>query len=185
MSTKKAQFYWNSEALIVVGLFTALSKVISLMITVIGGGMNPVTILLKNGLATALLVVMVAKVRKFGILALYTLVSQAIGFLMTGGGMSFMIPFYLLSALISDTVIALTGGYKRLTSVLLGVMVYDLLGRVLTLSFSYLTVRENIGMFWMAAAMIALSYPGCLLIGLPFGAKFVKELRHAGIIREV
>ena len=37
----------------------------------------------------------------------------------------------------------------------------------------------------MAAATVALGYLGCLLVGLPFGAKFVKELRHAGIIREV
>ena len=37
----------------------------------------------------------------------------------------------------------------------------------------------------MAAATVTLGYLGCLLVGLPFGAKFVKELRHAGIIREV
>ena len=39
------------------------------------------------------------------------------------------------------------------------------------------------GMF--GGVFIALGYLGCLVIGLPCGAKFVKELRHAGIIREV
>jgi len=37
----------------------------------------------------------------------------------------------------------------------------------------------------VAGVFIVLGYLGCLVIGLPCGAKFVKELRHAGIIREV
>ena len=58
----KRRFYWDTESLVVVGLFTALSKVISLMIALLGGGMNPLTLFLKNGVATALLVVLVARV---------------------------------------------------------------------------------------------------------------------------
>ena len=38
-------------------------------------------------------------------------------------------------------------------------------------------------MFIMGAIVVALGYAGCL-VGLGTGILFVKELRHAGIIRE-
>lgn len=178
-------FYWDTESLIVVGLFTALGKAASLLVALLGGGMNPVTLLLKNGIATALLVVMLARVRRFGTLALYTLVAQVISFLMTGGIMVGTLPFYLLGALAADALIACCGGYRRIGAVLLGVAVYDALGRMLSIALSFLMARENVGMVGVGAAIVTFGYLGCLLIGLPCGAKFVKELRHAGIIREV
>lgn len=178
-------FYWDTESLIVVGLFTALGKAASLLVALLGGGMNPVTLLLKNGIATALLVVMLARVRRFGTLALYTLVAQVISFLMTGGIMVGTLPFYLLGALAADALIACCGGYRRIGAVLLGVAVYDALGRMLSIALSFLLARENVGMVGVGAAIVTFGYLGCLLIGLPCGAKFVKELRHAGIIREV
>jgi len=181
----KSKFYWNSEQLIVVGLFTALNRVAALMVTLVGGGMNPLTLLLRNGIATALLIVMVARVRRFGTLLLYTMVGQILAFLITGGVMIALLPAFLLAALISDSLIAAAGGYRKLHAVVIGVMLYDLLGRVLALSYSYLRVREAPGMFFFGAAVVALGYLGCLLIGVPGGIKFVRELRHAGIIREL
>lgn len=181
----KNKFYWDTESLIVVGLFTAFNKVISLLIALIGGGMNPFTMLLKNGVATALLIVMVSRVRRFGILALYTCVAQIISFLIAGGGMITLLPEFLLAGLISDGVISLCGGYKELKAVVLGVVLYDLLGRVISLTFSYLTVRESMGMFYFGAGVVAFGYLGCLAVGIPCGIKLVKELRHAGIIREL
>lgn len=178
-------FYWDTESLVVVGLFTALSKVVSLMIALLGGGMNPLTLFLKNGVATALLVVMVARVRKFGVLALYVLVGQVVSFLIAGGGMSMLLPGFLVAALASDALIALCGGYRRIGAVLAGVALYDFLGRALSLGYSLVHSRENMAMVMVAGAFIVLGYLGCLLIGLPCGAKFVKELRHAGIVREV
>lgn len=178
-------FYWDTESLIVVGLFTALGKAASLLVALLGGGMNPVTLLLKNGIATALLVVMLARVRKFGTLALYTLVAQVISFLMTGGIMVSTLPLYLLGALVSDAVIALCGGYRRIWAVLLGVALYDAFGRVISIALSFLMARENVGMVGVAAVIVLFGYLGCLFIGLPCGAAFVKELRHAGIIREL
>ena len=181
----KNKFYWDTEALIVVGLFTALNKVASLLVALIGGGMNPVTLLLKNAVATALLIVMVARVRRFGILVLYTLVGQVISFLISGGAMITLLPGFLLGALISDSLIAVAGGYRRLSAVVLGIALYDLLGRSLSLFFSWMLVRETSGMFVFGAVIVAIGYFGCLLIGIPCGVKFVKELRHAGIIREI
>ena len=177
--------YWDTESLVVVGLFTALSKVVSLMVALLGGGMNPFTLFLKNGIATALLVVLVARVRQFGVLALYVLVGQVISFLIAGGGMSMLLPSFLVAALASDALIAACGGYRRIGAVLAGVALYDLLGRAISLGYSFLHARENMAMVVVAGVFIALGYLGCLVIGLPCGAKFVKELRHAGIIREV
>ncbi|MEI6892232.1 MAG: MptD family putative ECF transporter S component [Pontiella sp.] len=179
------KFYWNTESLIVVGLFTALNKVVSLLIALIGGGMNPVTMMLKNGVATALLIVMVSRVRKFGVLALYTLIAQVVSFLIAGGGLITLLPAFLLAGLISDSIIHWCGGYRKLSAVVFGVAMYDLLGRVISLSWSFLTVRENEGMFIFGAVVVGLGYLGCLLIGIPCGIKFTKELRHAGIIREL
>jgi len=179
------KFYWDAEALIVVGLFTALNKVVSLLVALVGGGMNPVTLLLKNAIATALLIVMVSRIRRFGTLFLYTLVGQAVSFLISGGAMISLLPAFLLSALISDALIFTAGGYRKLSAVVLGVMLYDLFGRVIALFFSWLRVRENPAMFVFGAVIVAIGYFGCLFIGVPCGIKFVKELRHAGIIREM
>ena len=158
MAEVRKGFYWDTESLIVVGLFTALGKAASLLVALLGGGMNPVTLLLKNGIATALLVVMVARVT---------------------------LPLYLLGALVADALIALCGGYRKLWAVLLGVAIYDAFGRLIGLAMSFLMARENIGMVGVGAVIVAFGYLGCLLVGLPCGAKFVKELRHAGIIREL
>lgn len=181
----RKSFYWDTESLIVVGLFTALGKAASLLVALLGGGMNPVTLLLKNGIATALLVVMVARVRKFGVLMLYTLVAQVVSFLMTGGIMVSTLPLYLLGALVADGLIALCGGYRKIWAVLLGVAIYDAFGRLFGLAMSFLMARENVGMVGVGAVIVAFGYLGCLFVGLPCGAKFVKELRHAGIIREL
>ncbi len=177
--------YWDTESLVVVGLFTALSKAVSLMIALMGGGMNPFTLFLKNGVATALLVVMLARVCKFGTLALYVCVGQVVSFLIAGGGMSLLFPSFLVAALLSDAVIAVFGGYRRIGAVLAGVALYDFLGRAISLGYSLLFARENVALVVMGAVTVALGYLGCLVLGLPCGAKFVKELRHAGIIREV
>ena len=185
--TEKLQrrFYWDTEPLIVVGLFTALNRAVALIVALVGGGLNPVTMVLKNGVATALLVVMVARVRRFGVLVLYTLVGQVIAFLVSGGTMITLLPGFLLAALLSDSLIAALGGYKRLGAVVAGVALYDLVGRILGLCLSYLQVRESPGLFTLAVGVTAVGYLGCLLVGLPCGVSFVKELRHAGIIREI
>ena len=181
----RSPFYWDTESLVVVGLFTALSKVVSLMIALLGGGMNPLMLFLKNGVATALLVVLVARVGKFGVLALYVLVGQVVSFLIAGGGMSMLLPGFLIAALLSDGLVSLCGGYRRVGAVLAGVALYDLLGRAISMGYSLLHARENMAMVAVAGVFIAIGYLGCVFIGLPCGAKFVKELRHAGIIREI
>lgn len=184
MDQKKRRFYWDTESLVITGLFTALGKAVSLMIALVGGGMNPFTLFLKNGVATALLIVLVARVGKFGILTLQLLVSQMVSFLMFGGMAVLFLP-NLLAAVICDALIVVGGGCRNLWSVVVGVALYDFLGRALALGMAFLQARENMGMIVMSGMMVALGYLGCLLLGIPFGVKFTKELRHAGIIREV
>lgn len=179
------RLFWDTESLIVVGLFTALVRVSSLAVALLGGGMNPVSLLLRNALATALLIVMVSRVRRFGTLMLYTVVGQAISFLIRGDVMIVLLPGYIAGALLSDLVIHAFGGYKKLWTVIFGVILYDFWGRIISLAFMYAGVRENPAMFAFGAGVVALGYTGCLVLGVPLGAKLVKELRHAGIIREI
>lgn len=178
------KFYWTTEHLVLVGIFSALIRLSSLAIGLIGGGPNPISLFVRNGLTTALLIVLVCRVRKFGVLCLYCFVNIVISFFMSGSVLIFLAPANLVAAIASDLVIAAAGGYRNTLSVLAGVALYDFLSRGIALAFSFIVMRENVQMIAAGAFMIALGYLGCLFVGLPAGYKFVKELRHAGLIRE-
>lgn len=173
--------YWEARELIVIGTFAALIKVSSLLIALAGGGMNPVTLALKNTVATMLLIVLVFKVRKFGVLTLYVLVSAVFSILLMGGNFM-LLPGNVLAGLACDLLIVLLGGYQKTASLFFGIAFFDLSARVLALGYSFLTMREDPRMLIMPAVIVVIGYLGCL-IGLPSGVLFVKELRHAGIIR--
>lgn len=68
--------YWSAHELVVIGVFAAAAKVSTLLVALAGGGMNPVSLLLKNLIYTTLLVVMLYRVRKAGTLLLFSLVSM-------------------------------------------------------------------------------------------------------------
>lgn len=178
------KFYWTTEHLVLVGIFSALIRLSSLAIGLVGGGPNPVSLFVRSGLTTALLIVLVCRVRKFGVLCLYCFVNIVISFFMSGSVLIFLAPANIIAALASDLVIAAAGGYKNTLSVLAGVALYDLLSRGIALGFSFLVMRENLQLVAAGAMMIVLGYLGSLIVGLPAGYKFVKELRHAGLIRE-
>lgn len=183
-ASRVRNFYWKTEHLALVGIFSALIRLSSLAIGLLGGGMNPFTLFIRNGLSTALLIVLVCRVRKFGVLTLYCFVNGIVSLFMAGSILVLLVPLNLTAALISDVVIALAGGYRNTLSVLAGVAIYDLLSRAISLGFSALVMRENLQLFAAGALMIALGYLGSVFVGLPAGYKFVKELRHAGLIRE-
>lgn len=67
--------YWQSRELITIGTFAALIEISTLLIAIAGGGMNPVTMVIKNIVATSLLIVLLYKVRKFGALTLFDHIS--------------------------------------------------------------------------------------------------------------
>ena len=180
MTDKKR--YWRSEELIVIGTFAGLIKISTMLIALAGGGMNPISLILKNIVATTLLIVLVYKVKKFGVLTLYSVITSLVSLMLMGtNAMTFA--GSLAAGAVCDGFIFLTGGHKRTFSLVLGVAFFDFFSRFVSLGYSYFLYREEFKLFVMGAVFAALGYVGCL-IGLGTGVLFAKELKHAGIIRQ-
>lgn len=179
---RKKRPYWSPGELIVIGTFTGLIKVSSMLIALAGGGMNPVTLVLKNIVATSLLIILVYKVRKFGVLTLFAVINSVVSMILMGGN-PMTSGGVLAAGMLCDCLIAVTGGYQRPVCLILGVGTFDLFSRAISLGYSFLMYREDTGLFVVGAIVVSVGYIGCL-IGLGTGIFFAKELRHAGIIRE-
>ncbi len=173
--------YWQPRELVVIGVFSALIKLSSLLIAIAGGGMNPVTLGLKNLVATMLLVVLIAKVRKPGTLLLFVVISSIVSALLNSVQL-FLLPGAIIAALTGEVVLYLVRKHHELASILMSIAIFDFVSRLISLTLSYLMFRESMGLFVMAAIIIAIGYIGCVL-GLGSGILFTKELKHAGIIR--
>lgn len=174
--------YWAPSELILIGTFTGLIKSSTMLIALAGGGMNPVTLVLKNTVATSLLIILVYKIQKFGVLTLFSVINSLISLLLMGGN-PMSIAGVIISGLVCDLFIAPGDGFKKPIRLILGITLFDFLSRAVALGYAYFLYQEQMGMFVMAAGVVALGYVGCLM-GLGTGILFVKELRHAGIIRE-
>ncbi len=174
--------YWETRELVIIGSFAALIKIISFLVSITGGGMNPVALVAKNIVATSLLIILISSVRKFGVLTLYVGIAGIITMLTMGRGLM-LLPGLLLAGIISELIIKATGGYKSPAAVIMGVFLFDILYRVIALSLSFAFSRENPQLMIMATVIVIIGYLGCL-IGLGVGSRFSKELKHAGIIRE-
>ena len=173
--------YWLARELVVIGVFAALIKISSLLIALAGGGMNPVSLVLKNVVATALLVVLLYKVPKFGVLSLFVLISAVISVLLTGSRLM-TTPGILFAGVICDGILRLSNGYRKPAFLLPVIGLFDLFSRAISLAVSFLVFREEPKMLIVGAIIVGIGYIGCL-IGLGCGIYFVKELKHAGIIR--
>ena len=101
--------YWSARELVVLGVFSAAAKLSTLLVALVGGGMNPVSLLAKNLIFTTLLVVMLYKVRKPGTLALFVLVNMLISMLLLGGSVT-LLPAMLLAAGCAEAAMACSGG---------------------------------------------------------------------------
>ncbi|AMD92136.1 MptD family putative ECF transporter S component [Desulfomicrobium orale] len=174
--------YWMVRELVTIGVFAALVKVSSLLVALIGGGMNPLTLILKNLLFTSLLLVLLFKIRKPGTLLLFNAVSIMVSMLLMGGGF-FLLPSVILAGFVAEGLILVLGGYGRAWAVMLGVACFDLVSKGLSLGISWFFVREQPQLLWMTGLFVVIGYAGALL-GLPVGSRFVRELRHAGIIHQ-
>ncbi len=173
--------YWELRELVVIGVFAAVAKVTSLLVALAGGGMNPVTLILKSLLFTTFCIVLLYKVHKFGALTLFLVVNAIVSLLLMGGGL-FLIPCMILAAVLAEGLIMLLGGYQKSINLMIGVGVYDLLYRISSIALSFVYVREQKEMIIMGVIIVIIGYIGSLA-GLVTGALFVKELRHACIIR--
>ena len=167
--------YWSARELVVLGVFSAAAKLSTLLVALVGGGMNPVSLLAKNLIFTTLLVVMLYKVRKPGTLALFVLVNMLISMLLLGGSVT-LLPAMLLAAVVC------AGGMRKPWAPVLGVAVYDLTSKIFSLCVSWLFMRESPALLYVIVPIVVIGYVGSLC-GLFSGVRAVRELRHAGIVR--
>jgi len=182
LNSRLRQGYWEVRELVTIGVLAATTKVTSLLVALVGGGMNPLSFVFKNLVFTSLLVVLLFKVRKSGSLALFVIINIIVTMLLMGGGF-FLLPSMLLAGILAEGVILALGGYRQAFAIMVGVGVYDILFKAGSLAISWIMIREQPQLLWVSAVMVAIGYTGSLA-GLVTGFLFVKELRHAGIIRE-
>ena len=169
--------YWSARELVVLGVFSAAAKLSTLLVALVGGGMNPVSLLAKNLIFTTLLVVMLYKVRKPGTLALFVLVNMLISMLLLGGSVT-LLPAMLLAAGCAEAAMACSGGMRKPWAP----AVYDLTSKVFSLGVSWLFMRESPALLYVIVPIVVIGYVGSLC-GLFSGVRAVRELRHAGIVR--
>ena len=172
---------WGARDLVVIGVFAATAKLSTVLIAMVGGGMNPVSLLLKNVVFTTLLVIMLYKVRQPGTLSLFVIVSALVNFLLLGGNVT-LIPPMLVAALVSETVMKFVKSLGWKGAVFWGVGCFDFLSKGLSLAVSYLMMRESPALMAVVLPIVLIGYAGSL-IGLYTGYRSMKELRHAGIVR--
>jgi len=172
---------WGARDLVVIGVFAATAKLSTVLIAMVGGGMNPVSLLLKNVVYTTLLVIMLYKVRQPGTLSLFVIVSALVNFLLLGGNVT-LIPPMLVAALVSEAVMKFVKSLGWKGAVFWGVGCFDFLSKGLSLAVSYLMMRESPALMAVVLPIVLIGYAGSL-IGLYTGYRSMKELRHAGIVR--
>ena len=172
---------WGARDLVVIGVFAATAKLSTVLIAMVGGGMNPVSLLLKNVVFTTLLVIMLYKVRQPGTLSLFVIVSALVNFLLLGGNVT-LIPPMLAAALGCEAVMKFVKSLGWKGAVFWGVGCFDFLSKGLSLAVSYLMMRESPALMAVVLPIVLIGYAGSL-IGLYTGYRSMKELRHAGIVR--
>ena len=172
---------WGARDLVVIGVFAATAKLSTVLIAMVGGGMNPVSLLLKNVVFTTLLVIMLYKVRQPGTLSVFVIVSALVNFLLLGGNVT-LIPPMLVAALVSEAVMKFVKSLGWKGAVFWGVGCFDFLSKGLSLAVSYLMMRESPALMAVVLPIVLIGYAGSL-IGLYTGYRSMKELRHAGIVR--
>lgn len=172
---------WGARDLVVIGVFAATAKLSTVLIAMVGGGMNPVSLLLKNVVFTTLLVIMLYKVRQPGTLSLFVIVSALVNFLLLGGNVT-LIPPMLVAALVSEAVMKFVKSLGWKGAVFWGVGCFDFLSKGLSLAVSYFMMRESPALMAVVLPIVLIGYAGSL-IGLYTGYRSMKELRHAGIVR--
>jgi energy-coupling factor transport system substrate-specific component len=173
---------FETSELVTIGLFSAAAKASSLMLALIGGGMNPLTLILKSAVQAALLAVLLAKVPKTGTLSLSNLVGMLLSFLLMGQHV-ISLPAILAATMLVELAAWLCGGLARRPWLAIPMLAAsELLIRLINVAVAYLGAREQPGLMAMVIAVSAFSYLGNLL-GIVGGARMARELRHAGLIQ--
>jgi energy-coupling factor transport system substrate-specific component len=174
---------FETRDLVTIGLFAGAAKAVTMLLALIGGGMNPVTMVIKSAVFAALLVTLLTKVPKTGVLTLANTVAGLLGFFLLGQAV-ITLPSVIVATLGVELLVQRLGGLSRrpwLAALAVGLS--ELLMRIINLFFAYLAVREQPELLIMVLVISGFSYLG-ILLGLAGGLKMVKELRHAGLIQK-
>ena len=164
---------WGARDLVVIGVFAATAKLSTVLIAMVGGGMNPVSLLL------TLLVIMLYKVRQPGTLTLFVIVSALVNFLLLGGNVT-LIPPMLAAALVSEVVMKFVKSFGWKGAVFWGVGCFDFLSKGLSLAVSYLMMRESPALMAVVLPIVLIGYARSLH-GLPF-YEGIKTCRHRSLL---
>jgi energy-coupling factor transport system substrate-specific component len=174
--------FFETHELVTIGLFAAGSRAATLMIALVGGGMNPITMILRSAVHAALLVVLLSKVPRTGALTLFNLLGAILAFFLMGQGM-LTIPAMLVGTLLVELAFRAMGGLERHPGYVIPmVALSELIIRGVNIVVSWVAVREQPGLLIFVFLITGFSYLG-ILIGLPCGWRMTKELRHAGLIQ--
>ncbi|MDR2443584.1 MAG: hypothetical protein LBE31_08705 [Deltaproteobacteria bacterium] len=172
---------FKTHELVTIGLFAAGSRAASLTVALVGGGMNPVTMIIRSAVHSALLLVLLAKVPRTGALTMATLVGGLLSFFLLGQAMM-TLPMVIIVTALTEVFIKVLGGLERRPNLgILAIIISELLTRVINIALGLVTFREQPGLIIMVAFISAFSYLG-IILGLFGGKKMIKELRHAGLI---
>jgi energy-coupling factor transport system substrate-specific component len=178
----KGFFTFSTGELVTIGLFAGAAKAASLMVALAGGGMNPLTLILKNAIWAALWLILLVKVQKPGTLTLANLIAALFGLFLMGSSM-LALPAVLFACVLAEALMsALSGFMGRLWVAAAGIAVSELLAKGVSLGIAFLGMREQAALIIPVTVIISVGYLG-ILAGLAGGVKMVKELRHAGLIR--
>ncbi len=172
--------HWSTRELVTIGVFATVIKASTLMVAYMGGGMNPVTLAAKNCLYVTLMIVLLHKVPRRWTLTLAVSITSLISLLLMGQGVLHG-PATVLACLVGEGALFLLGGYGKTRNIVAGVLTAELFSKTLGLAISWLTMREQPGLLISATVFILVGATGTFL-GAPAGVRFIKELRHAGII---
>lgn len=180
MANLKGKMFWQARELVMLGVFSAAAKVTTVAVALAGGGMNPLTLMVKNAVFTTLLLVLLFKVRKTGALSLFMAVSFLVSLLLLGGNITLLVPL-IIGAAAAEGAARISGGMGKPWGPFVAAGVYDLVFKTLSLGMTWFFFRENPALLYAVVPIVAFGYLGSVL-GLFTGWKAVKELRHAGFV---
>jgi len=172
--------HWTVRELVVIGVVATVTKASTVMVAYIGGGMNPLALVAKNCLYVTLMIVLLHKVPKAWTMTLAVGIATLVSLLLMGQGV-LLGPAALAASLIGEGAIFALGGYGRTRNIIAGVLTAELFSKALGLAMSWLAMREQPAMLSSVGTFISIGVIGTFL-GAFTGARFMKELRHAGII---
>lgn len=175
-------FAFTTGELVTIGLFAGASKAASLMVALIGGGPNPITLLLRNAVLAALMMVLLIKVTRPGTLTLSTVVSVLLGLFLLGSA-TLSLPGIIMACIIAEIfMVAFAPLNCPVLTAAVGIAVSEFLRRGVSLGMSYIAMREQPELLIPSIIFMSFSYIG-VLVGIYGGFKMSKELRHAGLIQ--